>query len=362
MSGNMLSSLARQPANGDPMSNSSLGILSIGAAAALLSACVVQERVYAPPPRPYQPPVYVAPAYTAPAATFEVRVSEAPPPLPDYEQPPCPEVGYLWTPGYWAYGPQGYFWVPGTWVSPPQVGVLWTPGYWGWSSGVYVFHAGYWGPHVGFYGGVNYGGGYVGVGFAGARWVNNTVAYNASVTNVNTTIVHNTYNETVVNNVTVNKVSYNGGAGGVPAAPTPQEQMAARESHVPPTPMQTQHIQQAGQNRALLAAVNQGRPAIAATPRPGAFNAANVVPARAAGYTAPLSAAARGTAAPQAAAAAHPQAAGGYPGAPAGQHPWAAPVARPQTAGAPPPAAKKPPAKAVAGTTKHEQREPHEPR
>ena len=30
--------------------------------------------------------------------------------------------------------------------------------------------AGYWGPHVGYYGGVNYGFGYMGVGFAGGAW------------------------------------------------------------------------------------------------------------------------------------------------------------------------------------------------
>ena len=53
---------------------------------------------------------------------------------------------------------------------PAHVGVLWTPGYWGFVGGVYMFHAGYWGPHIGFYGGVNYGFGYGGVGFVGGRW------------------------------------------------------------------------------------------------------------------------------------------------------------------------------------------------
>ena len=118
----------------------------------------------------------------------------------------------------------GYYWVPGTWVQPPRVGFLWTPGYWGFSAaGIYVFHAGYWGPHVGFYGGVNYGFGYHGDGFVGGRWDGNRFAYNTAVVNVNTTVIHNTYvNNVVVNNVTVNKVSYNGGAGGVAAAPTPE--------------------------------------------------------------------------------------------------------------------------------------------
>src|SRR5215472_13082996 len=79
-----------------------------------------------------------------------------PPELPVYEQPPIPAPGYLWTPGYWASGPNGYFWVPGTWVQPPAVGVLWMRGYWGWRDGIYTWNAGYWGPHIGFYGGVNY--------------------------------------------------------------------------------------------------------------------------------------------------------------------------------------------------------------
>ena len=124
-----------------------------------------------------------------PAASFAgvfVSVTIAPPVLPVYTQPVCPGDGYLWNPGYWAYGDEGYYWVPGVWVRPPQVGLLWTPGYWGWGGGAYVFHAGYWGPHVGFYGGVNYGFGYGGVGFGGGRWDGGRFAYNTAVVNVNT--------------------------------------------------------------------------------------------------------------------------------------------------------------------------------
>ncbi|MGO9934582.1 MAG: hypothetical protein ACLPV8_22590, partial [Steroidobacteraceae bacterium] len=257
--------------------------------------------------------------------------------LPDYEQPPPPDAGYLWSPGDWARGGAGFYWVAGTWVQPPRVGVLWTPGYWGFVGGVYLFHAGYWGPHIGYYGGVNYGYGYVGVGFAGGRWVGNSFAYNRSVTNVtNVTVIHNTYNETVVNNVTVNKVSYNGGPGGTSAVPTAQERVAAAEPHVPPTAMQQQHVQQAARNPALQARANGGHPAIAATPRPGAYNAPGVVGAHGA---APLT------------AAAHPQ------GQPGGTQPPAAKTAAPaagakpqarQTAAAKPPkpkATQKPPEK-----------------
>ena len=201
----------------------------------------------------------------------EVRANEAPPPLPDYDQPPCPEDGYLWTPGYWAWGGGGYYWVPGTWVQPPRVGVLWTPGYWGFVGGVYLFHAGYWGPHIGYYGGVNYGYGYVGVGFAGGRWQGNSFAYNRSVTNVNVTVVHNTINETVVNNVTVNKVSYNGGPGGVTARPTPQESAAQSEPHVPPTPLQRQHVNEAARNPDLAARANGGHPSHRRNASPGSL-------------------------------------------------------------------------------------------
>jgi hypothetical protein len=220
----------------------------------------------------------------------EVQASEAPPPLPDYEQPPCPTVGYLWTPGYWAYAPGGYFWVPGTWVGPPAVGLLWTPGYWGFAGGVYGFHVGYWGPHVGFYGGVNYGFGYVGVGFAGGRWVGGSFAYNTAVSHVNVTVVHNTYNETVVNNTTnVSKVSYNG-PGGSTAAPTPAERAAASERHVPPTPVQQQHVQQAAKDPSLSAKANGGKPPVAATARPGELHGPGVVSARGAAPPRPASA------------------------------------------------------------------------
>ena len=54
-----------------------------------------------------------------------ISVGFAPPPLPVMvlaDQPPCPVAGWLWTPGYWAYGPDGYYWVPGTWVPAPQPG------------------------------------------------------------------------------------------------------------------------------------------------------------------------------------------------------------------------------------------------
>ncbi len=204
------------------------------------------------------------------AVGISVRIG--PPVLPVYVQPICPEPGYIWIPGYWAYGPDGYFWVPGTWIFPPEEGLLWTPGYWGFADGFYVWHAGYWGPTVGYYGGINYGFGYTGVGFYGGYWRGRTYYYNRAVTNVKVTVVHNTYNTTVVNNTTVNRVSYNGGPGGITARPTRAEMDAARERRVSLTAEQTQHFEAARSNRELLASVNHGRPEVAAIERPGRWN------------------------------------------------------------------------------------------
>ncbi|MGB8323352.1 MAG: hypothetical protein WCE52_10370 [Candidatus Acidiferrum sp.] len=225
--------------------------------------------------------ILVAPPPSSAQVSVGVAIHIGPPILPVYTQPICPGAGYMWTPGYWAYGPDGYFWVPGTWVVAPAVGLLWTPGYWGWGGGGYLWHGGYWGPHVGFYGGVSYGFGYTGVGFAGGEWRGGVYHYNTAVTNVNTTVIHNTYNTTVINNnTTVNRVSYNGGTGGTTAQPTAAEQAAAREPHTPATATQTQHQQAASSNRALLASQNHGNPAIAASQKPGVFNGPGIVAAR----------------------------------------------------------------------------------
>src|ERR1700675_4730909 len=169
-------------------------------------------------------------------AQVGVSVTIAPPELVAYEQPDCPQVGNLWTPGYWAYGSEGYFWVPGTWVEPPSVGLLWTPGYWGWREGVYGWNAGYWGPHIGFYGGVNYGYGYGGVGYEGGRWNNGVFAYNRTVNNFGGVSITNVYNQTVINNTNVTRTSFNGGSGGTTVQPTPQEQPRCASSTWPRPP------------------------------------------------------------------------------------------------------------------------------
>jgi hypothetical protein len=137
-----------------------------------------------------------------------IAVSFGPPALPVYDQPLCPGDGYLWTPGYWAfdYDINDYYWVPGTWLLAPEVGFLWTPPYWGWGDGGFLFYDGYWGPEIGFYGGINYGFGYFGEGFVGGRWDNGHFFYNRAVLNVDVTNIHNVYDERV-NISNTNRVS-----------------------------------------------------------------------------------------------------------------------------------------------------------
>src|SRR5258708_39419875 len=119
--------------------------MGIAAVLALLNGCIVQERVYGPPPEGYTPPPreYTPPANEYPPSAqeypqagpsyeyaepqMEVRTTEPPPPLPDYEQPPCPEPAYLWTPGYWGYGGQRNFSITATRPNAPQGAAMLSP-------------------------------------------------------------------------------------------------------------------------------------------------------------------------------------------------------------------------------------------
>ncbi len=201
-----------------------------------------------------------------------ISVGFAPPVLPVYVQPECPEPGLMWSPGYWAYGDDGYYWVPGAWVPAPYEGALWTPPYWGFEENVYMFHPGYWGRHVGYYGGVNYGFGYMGIGFVGGEWHGRDFAYNTAVVNVNRTVIRNTYvNETIVHNTTIinnNHVAYSGGPGGIRHEPTNEERVAMHETHTAPTPIQQQHFQAARMDHANYFKANNGRPQNVAVARP----------------------------------------------------------------------------------------------
>ena len=201
-----------------------------------------------------------------------ISVGFAPPMLPVYEQPLCPEEGWMWTPGYWAYGDDGYFWVPGAWVPAPYEGALWTPPYWGWSEGFYMFHSGYWGRHVGYYGGVNYGFGYMGIGFVGGRWHDHDFEYNRAVMRVDERFSRHTYEDReVVNRYTVARdshIAYSGGPGGIRHDPGREERMADREQHTAVTSYQQQHESAARSDRSSFFRANGGHPQVAAVPRP----------------------------------------------------------------------------------------------
>ena len=191
--------------------------------------------------------------------------TEAPPPLPQYEQPVNPGDGYIWTPGYWAWDGE-YYWVPGTWVLAPEPGYLWTPGYWGWGGNGFFFNQGYWGPTVGFYGGIDYGYGYFGHGYEGGRWENGHFFYNTAVNRVDGNVIHNTYNTRV--NESVNRVSFNGGNGGINVRASSEEQAAARGKHVGPLSAQTQHAYAARNTPQQRLSTNKGAPPVTATARP----------------------------------------------------------------------------------------------
>jgi hypothetical protein len=222
------------------------------------------------------------PLLTTPAVKAQIsigigiHIGIAPPALPVYVQPAIPGDGYIWTPGYWAYGDAGYYWVPGTWVLAPQPGYLWTPGYWGFEGGYYGWHGGYWGQHIGYYGGINYGFGYGGIGFFGGEWRGSHFFYNGAVANFGggwhpTNVYVN--REVVVNNTIINNNHYAfAGPGGVNHPPSPQEQQWSHENHIQPTANQVQHQNFAAQDRGQLAAINHGRPATMAAANPAAYH------------------------------------------------------------------------------------------
>ena len=188
------------------------------------------------------------------------EANSAPPPLPEYTQPQATRANTIWTPGYWRYAQTGYYWVPGAWVSPPYAGALWTPGYWGADGQRYRFHQGYWGRHVGFYGGVNYGGGYVGTGYHGGYWNGNQFYYNQAFYQVDPNQIHGVYNQPWRGSNAYGRVSYNGGNGGINILPIAAEIIALHEQHERPIRYQYDVERQAERNRGQFYEVNRGRP------------------------------------------------------------------------------------------------------
>ena len=206
------------------------------------------------------------------------RVTVAPPPVPSYAQPPIPEDGDLWMPGFWAWRNEvpDYYWVPGTWVKPPRSGLLWTPPYWSRVEGGYAFQAGYWADTVGFYGGIDYGHGYPGNGYQGGHWENDTLFYNRAVNNFGSVDVTHVYDQAIERRGGNTRVSFDGGSRGTNAAPTAQQQTQIDDQHVAPTVEQQAHFEMAAKDRALYSKLNGGIPGLAATSRTGEFDGRNI--------------------------------------------------------------------------------------
>ena len=122
--------------------------------------------------------------------------------------------------------------------------------------------------------------GYTGVGYEGGRWENGVFFYNRTVNNFGIITITNVYEKPIVIDVHTARVSFNGGSGGTTARPNREEEAAAREQRVAALPAQLQHERIASANKALLASENHGRPAIAATAKPGQFAGKGVVAAR----------------------------------------------------------------------------------
>lgn len=172
----------------------------------------------------------------APAENGMYEADQAPPPLPDYAQPVATQPGVIWTPGYWQHGPAGFYWVTGAWVQPPYAGALWTPGYWAASGPHYRFHPGFWGRHVGYYGGVPYGYGYPGRGYVGGYWNNGRFFYNQAVNHIDVNIIPTVYTRPEPAFAGV-RVSF-AGAGGIMLAPIAAELVALHEEHTRPLRVQ----------------------------------------------------------------------------------------------------------------------------
>ena len=160
--------------------------------------------------------------------------------LPVYGQPICPGDGFLWTP---ATGRM-------TTASPITTGcqACWfrrrksvscgrrKAG--GWGDGGYFFNEGYWGPTVGFYGGINYGFGYYGEGYGGGPWNNGHFFYNRSVNNINVVNIHNVYNERELRSTTSTASAITEGQVGSRRVQQ-RSKLQANQRHIPAVAAQT---------------------------------------------------------------------------------------------------------------------------
>jgi hypothetical protein len=147
----------------------------------------------------------------------------------------------------------------------PEVGYLWTPGYWGWGGGGFLFNEGYWGLSVGFYGGIDYGFGYFGHGYEGGRWENGHFFYNTAVNRVDANAIHNVYNTRVNEGLTASATT--AVTAGSTRAPRLKKRLPLVARHIGPVSAQTQHAWAAHNNPQQRLSANHGAPPVTATPR-----------------------------------------------------------------------------------------------
>jgi hypothetical protein len=107
-------------------------------AAVLASGCVYRERtVYrTAPPGPAPGPV---------VATGEVEVTGPPPTEVVVEsQTISPGVGFVWVPGFYAWGGGRWVWTHGYWGHPARPGVVWVGPHYVFRGGRHIWIRGGW--------------------------------------------------------------------------------------------------------------------------------------------------------------------------------------------------------------------------
>ncbi len=85
-----------------------------------------------------------APSFAQVYFNFGIRLG---PPQPLQQViAPCPQVGWVWIPGYWSWNPgfDNYYWVRGYWTPPPSPYAQWIAPRWEQMGGRWLFSRGYW--------------------------------------------------------------------------------------------------------------------------------------------------------------------------------------------------------------------------
>lgn len=90
-------------------------------------------------------PVAALPTAARAAVDVDLVVQVPPPPL-RYEPVPPPRVGYVWTPGYWAWRNNAHVWVGGTWVAS-RPGYVYRQPAWVQRDGKWHYARGGWARH-----------------------------------------------------------------------------------------------------------------------------------------------------------------------------------------------------------------------